>query len=131
MFLAVAAITGLAFIGGMEEWIHAVRDGASSDPRRAIGELAYVLQVLAAVISLSFIGLALVVVRVSWRIYVAKRFPPPGMTLAVDVSIVEGRSAVRRAFAGFALAAVLGALAVVFPYMLWRALSLLAAGQPA
>lgn len=130
MFLAVTTITGLALIGGVEEWLRAVQERASHDPQRAIGEMAYVLQVLAAVISLSLIGLALVVVRVSWRVYLAERFPPPGMTLAVDVSIVEGAPAVRRAFGGFVMAAVLGALAVVFPYMLWRTLSLLLSGPP-
>jgi len=125
MFLGLAAITGLALIGGIEEWIRAVGDRAADDPKRAISEIAYVLQVLAATISLSLIGLALVVVRVSWRVHAARRFPPPGMTLAVDVSVVEGASAVRRSYVGFLLGSILGGLAVVLPYMLWRILSVM------
>jgi hypothetical protein len=124
-FLAIVTMTGMALIIGFEQWLAIVRDVATRNPKQAGDQLAYVIHVLAAIISLSLIGLALVVARVSWNVYVARRFPPPGMNLAFDVKVVEGLRAIWRAAAGFVTATILGALAVVMPYLLWRMLSLI------
>jgi hypothetical protein len=125
MFLALVTITGVALIIGFEQWLAVMRDVATRNPKQAGDQIAYVIRVFAAVISLSLAGLALVVARVSWQVYAARRFPPPGMNLAFDVRVVEGLRAVWRALAGFVTAMLLGAMAVVMPYLLWRILSLI------
>ena len=122
IFLAIVTVTGVALVIGVEQWLGRVRDLAVHDHNAASDQIAYVIRVLAAAISLSLVGLALVLTRVSWRVYAARRFPPPGMSLAFDVQVVEGLRAVWRAFWGFFFSTILGALAVVMPYLLWRIL---------
>lgn len=129
-FLALATITGLALLIGVEQWLAVLRDLAARNPDQASDQIAYVIRVFAAIISLSLIGLALVVARVSWRIYAARRFPPHGMNLAFDVRVVEGRGALRRAVAGLVMATFFGAMAVTMPYLLWRLMSLAIPSHP-
>lgn len=129
LFLAIITLTGVALIIGVEQWLARVRSIAAHNPQQASDQIAFFIRVFAAVISLSLIGLALVLARVSWQVFGARRFPPPGMSLAFNVPVVEGPRAVWRAVAGFAMAAALGSLAVVMPYLLWRVLLLVVPAQ--
>ncbi len=123
-FLVLLTITALAVIIGFEQWLAVIRDEAARNQQQASDQIAYVIGILAAIVSLSVLGLALVLARVSWRTYAARRFPPPGMTLVFAVHVKEGLTAVWRALAGFAFATILGATAVAMPYVLWRMMSM-------
>lgn len=128
IFLAVATLVGLLGIVEIEEWLHRLRQDAATDPEGAVEDAAQLLRIMAAVISLSLAGLGLVIARFSWRVLRAERLPPPASPVIVDMRVVVGAPARRRAYVGFALAASLGAFAVMLPYLLWRILYLWSSG---
>lgn len=128
ILLAVATLVGLLGIVEIEEWLHRLRQDAAANPGDAVEDAARLLRLMAAAISFSLAGLGLVIARFSWRVLCAERLPPPASPVIVDTRVVVGAAARRRAYVGFALAASLGAFAVILPYLLWRTLYLWSSG---
>jgi hypothetical protein len=130
LYIVVMTLIGVIAIGVVEQWLEHLGQEAAEDPRAAADEAANTLIILGAVISASVFGMALVVGRLSWRIFSTGRFPPPGALLTVDTRVVVGVGARRRAWAGFVAASILAALAVLLPYLLWRVLYTFTSSHP-
>jgi hypothetical protein len=130
LYIVVMTLIGVVAIGVVEQWLDQLRQEAAEDPGAAADEAARILMIFGAVISASVFGMALVIGRLSWRIFSADRFPPHGALLTVDTRVVVGAGARRRAYAGFVLASIVAALAVLLPYLLWRLLYTLTSSHP-
>lgn len=74
------------------------------------------------------LGLAVYLWRLGGRIVLAGRYPPPGLRLTRDVLVVTGPAASRRGRLIQLFAAVLGLMALLLAFFLWRLVSLLKTG---
>jgi hypothetical protein len=71
------------------------------------------------------LGLAGYLWHLGQRIVRAERYPPPGLRLTRDTLVVTGPAAVRRGRLIQLFAAVLGLVALLLAFFLWRLVSIL------
>ncbi len=118
LIISVAAVVGCLSIVAFEAYQPDLETWLWEEPERVREKLNWIPMVF-AVLSIPALVAALHIWRIGQSIINARRFPPPGMPVAVDSPIITGKKAVYRGwfFRFFSLFLFLSAVAV--PVVFW------------
>ena len=118
--IAIAAIAGLTVIALFQAAQPALLDWATADPQSTRARAQLLIAMLAALVVAPVVGIAIYLARLGARIVREERFPPEGLGIMRDVTVMRGPAAVRKGRVLQIAAAILVVLSALMILTLWR-----------
>lgn len=130
LVLVVGMFVGALLIVGVEQYRTQFREWILSEPGALAQRLNLVLLLLAAFLVVPLLGLAVYLWSLGGRVLEAREFPPPGLRVIRDTTVITGEGAISRGRLFKVLAFACGIASVALGLLLWR-LALLFSGHAA
>ncbi len=118
--LAIAFVAGTLLLWALNTSQSAVASWLREDPARTVRRARWLLAGLAVVTSGPAIAAGAYLLRLGSRVIAAERFPPPGMRVVQDTTVVTGDAARSRGRLFQGLAAILLLAAAGLAFLLFR-----------
>ena len=118
--VVLAAVVGVVVIAIFQAAQPALLEWAAADPQSTRARARLLVALLAAIVIAPVVGMAMYLGRLGSRIVRERRFPPEGLVLIRDVTVMRGPEAVRKGRVLQTAAVALVVVSVLMAVALWR-----------